>query len=278
MMMRHSPHSSSLMRGRPRFPGLPLFVYHGLVDRTEPHIDSNDVKYWVPIGQFTEQLDQIRQAGCRVLLLKHLESIQADRAGCERHTVLTFDDGRASDYLVAYPQLVERRLSAEFFLNTAKIDTPGFLTWQEIREMQGQGMSFQSHSHEHLDLTRLSSEDLERQLDISKRTLEDRLGCSVDFLAAPCGLVNRQVIDCALRLGYRAVCSARSLPARPGALKLDRVVIYRSTTVREFRQLLNCEPSCYLRRIARSPFYRVKNLLVKFRPLRTRDKLPEIMA
>src|ERR1700675_885503 len=107
MMMRHSPHSSSLMRGRPRFPGLPLFVYHGLVDRTEPHIDSNDVKYWVPIGQFTEQLDQIRQAGCRVLLLKHLESIQADRAGCERHAVLTFDDGRASDYLVAYPQLVE---------------------------------------------------------------------------------------------------------------------------------------------------------------------------
>lgn len=276
--MPHSPHSSSWRPGRPRFPGLPLFVYHGLVDRTEPRIDSNDVKYWVPIGQFTEQLDQIRQAGCRVLLLKHLESIQAEGAGCGRHTVLTFDDGRASDYLLAYPQLMERRISAEFFLNTAKIDTPGFLTWQEIREMQGQGMSFQSHSHEHLDLTRLSSEDLERQLDISKRTLEDRLGCSVDFLAAPYGLINRQVIDCALRLGYRAVCSARSLPARPDALKLDRVVIYRSTTVRQFRQLLDCEPSCYFRRIARSPFYRVKNLLVKFRPLRARDQLPEITA
>jgi peptidoglycan/xylan/chitin deacetylase (PgdA/CDA1 family) len=278
MTMPHSPHPSWSRRSWPRFPGLPVFVYHGLVDGIEPHIDSNDVKYWVPIGQFREQLDQIHQAGCRVLLLKHLRSMQAEGARCERHTVLTFDDGRASDYLLAYPQLLERRICAEFFLNTAQIGTPGFLTWQEIREMQGQGMSFQSHSHDHLDLTRLSREDLKRQLDISKRTLEDRLGCSVDFLAAPCGLINRQVIDCALRLGYRAVCSARSLPARPGAVKLNRVVIYRSTTVREFQQLLNCQPSCYIRRIARSPFCRVKNLLVKFRPLKAHDQLPEITA
>jgi peptidoglycan/xylan/chitin deacetylase (PgdA/CDA1 family) len=278
MTMRRSSHSPSLMRNRLRFPGIPLFLYHGLVGKTEPCVNSNDSNYWVSIGQFTKQLDHIRQAGCRILLLRHLESIEAEGVGFERQTALTFDDGRASDYLLAYPRLLEARACAEFFLNTATIGTQGFLTWQEIREMQGHGMSFQSHSHEHLDLTSLSSAELERQLQISKRTLEDRLGCSVDFLAVPYGLVNRRVIDCALRLGYRAVCSARSLPARPGARKLDRVVIYRSTAIREFRQLLNCEPSRYVRRIVRSPFSRAKNLLVNLRSVRTRDQLPEVMA
>jgi peptidoglycan/xylan/chitin deacetylase (PgdA/CDA1 family) len=258
--------------------GVPVFLYHGLVERTEPGFALNDVKYWVRIQQFTEQLDHICRARCQTLLLRHLETNEAESTRSERKAALTFDDGRASDYLLAYPRLLERKVAAEFFLNTATIGTPGFLAWQEIREMQGQGMSFQSHGHEHVDLTRLCSEELERQLQISKRMLEDRLGGSVDFLAAPRGLVNRRVIDCALRLGYRAVCSARSLPARPGARKLDRVVIYRSTTIREFVQLLDCEPSRYFRRIVRSPFYRAKNFLIKRCPIRTRDQSPPVMT
>jgi peptidoglycan/xylan/chitin deacetylase (PgdA/CDA1 family) len=151
------------------------------------------------------------------------------------------------------------------------------LTWQEIAEMQRNGMSFQSHAHEHVDLTRLCDAELGRQLKVSKQILEGQLGRSVDYLAAPYGQMNHRVIDCALRVGYQAVCSARNLPARAGSRKLNRVVIYRGTSIREFQQLLGCRPWRYFRRLARSPFYRARNLFMPIRPAQSADRLPEGM-
>ena len=248
---------------RVRVPGVPVFVYHGLADHTDLRVAAELSRYWVSRNQFNAQLDHISRAHCRIVLLRDLNPNET-----HRRAVLTFDDGNASDFGLAYPLLIEQGAKAEFFVNTATVSTTGYLTWREIIEMQRNGMSFQSHSHDHVDLTRLSNRELERQLNLSKKTLEDRLGNSVDFLAAPLGQMNRKVIDCALQTGYRAVCSARSLPARPGGSKLNRVVVYSATSSREFKYLLACKPSSYLGRIARSPLYRAKNVLNQLRVVR----------
>ena len=55
----------------------------------------------------------------------------------------TFDDGRATDYEVAFPLLLAAGVRAEFFVNTATIERAGHLTWSQIMEMHRAGMSFQ---------------------------------------------------------------------------------------------------------------------------------------
>jgi peptidoglycan/xylan/chitin deacetylase (PgdA/CDA1 family) len=261
-----------------RFPGVPVFVYHGLADQTETRIPPQELKYWVLNAQFKEHCDYISSRHFRVSSLQDLLNGKDSGSASQPRVVLTFDDGRASDHRLAFPYLVKSGVKAEFFVNTAKVGAPGFVTWREIAEMQRAGMSFQSHSHDHLDLSRLPHRELGRQLKISKQILEDRLGSSVEFVAPPYGRINREVLEEALQLGYRAVCSARCWPARPGARKLNRVVVYRGTKFHDFQQLMDREPARYLARIARTPLYWLKGAFLGCRPFRFSDGLPEERA
>jgi len=128
-------------------------------------------------------------------------------------------------------------------------------------------MSFQSHSHDHVALSLLSRSRLALQLRDSKRILEDRLGCAVDFLAVPYGLVNRTVVTVAREEGYRAVCTSQPWPARPGAATVNRVAIDGGTTTRDLRGLIGGRLGSYARRRARSLLLSApRRLVLRFRP------------
>lgn len=258
--------------------GVPVFVYHGMSEDLESHAPAREKKFWVPQAQFHEELSHIRSMGFSTALLKEMWSPAVPANGSGSKVIITFDDGLVSAHRVAFPTLQEVGARAEFFLNTSTIGKEGYLSWQQIEEMQKWGMSFQSHSHDHVDLTRSSGEELERQLKVSKEALEDQLGVPVNFLAAPFGALNSTVVDCALRLGYQAVCSTRALPARLGARNLNRMVIYRGTSIRAYEQLLKCRPWGYLGRIAQSPIYRARSVLMKLRPMRPSAQVPEKRA
>ncbi len=259
--------STLIRRLPPRLRGVPVFLYHGLTAGTPVEGPSREEKYWVSANHFRDQLKLIRQAGCRVALLRALWSVGEATDDARPGAVLTFDDGRASDYQVAYPLLMEAGARAEFFVNTATLGQAGFLTWQQMVEMQRAGMSFQSHSHDHIDLSRLPASELERQLRDSRRLLENRLGQSVDFLAVPYGLLNEQVVGVAQQVGYRAVCNSWGWPVRPGARLVSRVPVYRRTTPDQFRGFLAGDAVCYVARAARTAlFYLPKQVLLRYYP------------
>lgn len=250
-----------------RLSGTPVLLYHGLTVSSAAQTPDRDGKYWVPADHFRSQLSLINEAGYRAALLRELWSPPKAVKQAKPAAVLTFDDGRASDYQIAFPLLQGAGLRAEFFLNTASIGTPGFLSWKEIAEMLRAGMSFQSHSHDHVDLSRLPPRELERQLGNSKRLLEDRLGSAVDFLAVPYGLLSKQVLRVAGQVGYRAVCSSWNWRSRPGTGVVHRVAVYRDTTLRQFRGLLVGDPLYYLARAARAALaYLPKRILLHYRP------------
>jgi len=214
-------------------------------------------------------LSEILARGVRFNLLRELWDGAGTRNSVNAPVVLTFDDGLASHYEVAYPLLSRIGAKAEFFVNTATIGHPGYLTWPHIMEMHRAGMSFQSHGHDHVDLSRLSLRSLERRVVDSKHLIEDRLGCAVDFLAIPYGLVNNRVMEAALEAGYRAVCDSGGWPARPGGRRICRVPIYGHTTLREFRRLLSGNALTYAARQARALFVALpKRLLLHLAPAR----------
>ena len=251
----------------PRLPGVPVLLYHGLTTGAEADGVRRDGKYWIRDMVFREHLSLIHRGGYRVALLRDLWGPAGAHVDPGTAVVLTFDDGRASDYDSAFPLLLEAGVQAEFFLNTASIDDRGFLGWAQIGEMRRAGMSFQSHSHDHVALVGLPTRQVERQLTDSKRLLEDGLGRAVDFMAVPYGFLNGRIVKCAQAVGYRAVCSSRQWPARPGARTVSRVAVYRHTTTRHICRLLEGNPGTYLARRMRSAFlYLPKRLLLRFHP------------
>jgi peptidoglycan/xylan/chitin deacetylase (PgdA/CDA1 family) len=252
----------------PGVPGVPIFMYHVLTEEARPLSADRAAKYRLPAAVFREHLALMRSDGFQPTLIARLWGDRGGAAG-GRPVGLSFDDGDLSNYMLAFPALMDAGAPADFFVNTATVGRPGFLSWPQISEMHRAGLSFQSHSHDHVVLLGLSAAALEGQLGDSKRLLEDRLGTPVDFLAAPYGLLNRRVVRAAREVGYRAVCTSWNWPARPGAATLGRLAVHDRTTPAEFSQLLQGRPAILARRMARALLAQVpKRILLRLKPSR----------
>lgn len=252
-----------LRPARMRLGGRPVLMYHGVLGAHEIAEGDREGKYWIPEGLLRTHLAVIGEGGRRAAPLRETWDVRSSG----RPVTLSFDDGRASDYEVACPVLVAGGATAEFFVNTATVGAPGFLSWVQMREMLRVGMSFQSHSHDHVALVGLPPRVLEQQLVRSKETLEDRLGVRIDFLAAPYGFCDRQVVEVARRVGYRAVCDSVSWLARPGASVVNRIAVYPGTSAGALGRLLDGHPVPFARRAVRAGLTHVpKRLLLRLRP------------
>ncbi|HET6560456.1 MAG TPA: polysaccharide deacetylase family protein [Marmoricola sp.] len=171
-------------------------------------------------------------------------------AGRRKEVVLTFDDGFASVYEHALPVLVRLGLPATVFLvgktltgrefDVDWVDRPPShrlrtLDMAQIREMQAAGVTFESHSYAHADLTRMSFHDCVDDLRNSRELLEAHLGQRVRLLAYPRGRHNADVRAAAERAGYE---HAFTLPDRrevPGPYALPRVGVYHGNSVAHLR-------------------------------------------
>jgi peptidoglycan/xylan/chitin deacetylase (PgdA/CDA1 family) len=245
--------------------GVPVFVYHAIAEKPPRNISYRERKYWVSREELASQLRSIRDGGHKYCSLAQFWKTREVREQ-QRQVVVTFDDGNASDYHVAFRALAEHHISADFFLNTAHVGRAGFLTWAEIGEMTRSGMVFHSHAHDHVYLSRLSADRAKEQMERSKKILEDRLGSAVSFIAAPYGDFNRRVLDLAEEIGYLALCTGRSLPAKRSRRVIDRTVVYGGMSASHFEACLRKSPLAYTGRLMRAGFKLVpKWVWIQFR-------------
>ena len=110
-----------------------------------------------------------------------------------KYVSITFDDGYRDFYIHAFPILREYGFSATVFLPTGFIDnreislkeSKEHLSWNEIQELDGKGISFGSHTVNHPQLKFLNREAIEYEIRQSKETIEDKLNKSVDSFSYP---------------------------------------------------------------------------------------------
>ena len=117
------------------------------------------------------------------------------------------------------------------------------INWQQITEMAASGISFGSHTVSHPNLTRVTDEDLHRELTESKCVLESKLQQPIDTIAYPIGTpsaFNTRVISAVsehnFKLGLTYVSGANPIPIR-NPLELRRHGIGLGMTSAYFRAL-----------------------------------------
>lgn len=156
---------------------------------------------------------------------------------------LTFDDGHASDYREVFPVLRELGMRATFFVVPTQVDSAGYVTWAELREMVAAGMEIGSHSLTHPFVDVLDPAALEREFGESKRIIEERLGAPVVSASLPRGWAPPHLEPVLRALGYRVFCTSRLGWWHPGdpALAMPRIAVTRGMELERFAAVLNAE-------------------------------------
>ncbi|MGM0443764.1 MAG: polysaccharide deacetylase family protein [Fibrobacterota bacterium] len=140
---------------------------------------------------------------------------------------LTFDDGLSGVCEHALPVLEKYGFSATLCIITASLENKSYsdvykarktAAPQDIRRWAAAGMEVASHTHTHRDLTQLSGRDVRREMEHSRRLLQDHFSCSAETISFPLGLWNRKHLTAAADAGYRraAVYNGHGkIPAQP---------------------------------------------------------------
>jgi peptidoglycan/xylan/chitin deacetylase (PgdA/CDA1 family) len=184
---------------------LPILRYHHVVESLGLPVKDMGVSP----NKFEQQMSFLSQKGYRCLNLSDvIANLQEGNPQPERSFVLTFDDGYFDIYENAFPVLKKFGFNATVFVVAEPVEDSikGYLSWQQMRELTQNQFTFGSHTLTHPRLPSLDTKTIGRELDESKKVIEDRLGEPVDLLAYPYGESNERIRDMAHEIGYHAAC------------------------------------------------------------------------
>jgi len=181
---------------------VPILMYH-YVDDTPPPAGPYADALTVRTPDFEEELDYLVENGYETVSLADVYLTMAGQGDLpEKPLVLTFDDGGLDNYEVAFPLLKERGLTATFFVISGSVGKEGQMSWEQLRDMAGQGMSIQSHSASHPDLRAVSDARLQSELAGSREAIVEAVGQPGYVLCYPSGAYDDRVIEAAKAAGY----------------------------------------------------------------------------
>lgn len=236
---------------RPKITGIPTLMYHKIGDYPK---GSQLQKLWVTAKDFRKQLQYLKDHGYTAIHFADLKRAEEGAAPLPQNPVLiTFDDGYANNYELAFPLLKEMNMKGNIFLvyetietynvwhNPATEPSLNMMTWAQVREMQDSGLiEFGSHTMKHRCLTEIPADDARWELNESKKRLEEKLGREMVGFAYPYGAgaydptVRRLAREAGYRYDFGVKQGISPLPWNPESGPLKRLLIRGDDTMLDF--------------------------------------------
>lgn len=154
---------------------------------------------------FRMQMSALAAAGFASMTLQDFIDWRAGRTGGDGRVLITFDDAFQDFRDTAHPILREHGFSAVMFAPTGRLGSPeawagapdpgrALMSWSDVEALAGEGVEFGAHGVSHTDLTTLSPEARQNEIEESGEALARRLGHPTLSFAAPYGRVNADVV------------------------------------------------------------------------------------
>lgn len=191
-------------------------LFHG-IGTPGRELDPGEDGYWIDKTTFLDILDDL---------------------AAMPHVQLSFDDGNTSDLTIVLPALLERGLTATFFVLAGRLDTPGCIDADGVRELGRHGMAIGIHGMHHRRWRRLDLRTSHEELVEAQQQLADVTRTAVSQAACPFGQYDRRALRELNRLGYTKVFTSDRRPARPGAWLQPRFSVLRGDTPQSLKAQL----------------------------------------
>jgi len=180
---------------------VPILSYHhvGIPTGTKWRLNT------VSAASFEYQMNFMNRHGFEVIGFDDLvDGIKKGHQFARNSVVVQFDDGYEDNYLYAFPILKKYGFPAIIFLVSDKIGTPGYLTWDEIKEMEKYNILFGAHTRHHVYLPMMSLPEAQDEIAGSKKIIEDHLGHPIDYFCYPSGGFTVDIKHMVQAAGFKA--------------------------------------------------------------------------
>jgi len=135
---------------------MPILMYHH-IDNVTP-ASALDASLTTNDAEFSKQLAYLRCAGYTSVTLQQLfDGIYTGAPLPSKPVVLTFDDGYSDAFTDAFPLLRKYGFGGSFAIVTGFVGQPGYVNWDQVKQMAGSQMEMMSHTVNHADLNRYRS-------------------------------------------------------------------------------------------------------------------------
>lgn len=196
-----------------------ILNFHGIGSPGRAY-EPDEERYWISVGHFEDILDFVARDDVRSRI------------------AITFDDGNASDADIAAPRLADAGLSASFFVLSGKLDTAGYLSIGALRDLSTNGFEIGSHGKDHRDWTFLVEQELEEEVSVAGKVLQDLLARPVDKVGIPFGKYNKRVLQKIKAENYARAFTSDGGSARDSRWLQPRTSVRSDMDVGEIEELV----------------------------------------
>ena len=114
----------------------------------------------------------------------------------QKKILITVDDAFQSFYEVAWPFLKENRIPFILFVSTEPVGNKGYMTWDQIREIEQESYGYIGHhSHTHDYLIEKSEEDFIKDIEMASKIFLKELGYVPNLFSYPFGEYSKFMKD-----------------------------------------------------------------------------------
>ena len=164
-----------------------IIFYHDVFDQKQ------NTDMGTPLELFKQHLTTVEKSGFEIV---------SKISQTQKQIQITFDDGFRGLW-ECRKFFYQQNWKPTVFIAVDLIGQDGYLSRNEILELQEQGFIFQSHGWKHQVLTDFHGQDLIHEIADSKQYLSKLLNKDVDELCFPVGFFSEEILKCCSEAGYR---------------------------------------------------------------------------
>jgi peptidoglycan/xylan/chitin deacetylase (PgdA/CDA1 family) len=217
-------------------PRIVFLMYHELelAGRQLCQSEPGYARYILPIASFRRQMEWLKQSNIRGLNVSQALAYPEQPAVC-----ITFDDGCETDLIAAAPTLREFDHNVTFYVTVGFLNTPGYMTSAQLRELDARGFEIGCHSMTHAYLSDIGESDLHREIVDAKAHIEQILGHKIEHFSCPGGRYNQRALEVARNAGFKTVANSEFHANTPATnpYHLGRVAMLHDLSIEAFSDI-----------------------------------------
>lgn len=225
---------------------VPVLCYHRF---SSGELDSMSIK----TSAFEEQMSWLKENGYTVISLDTAMGYVAGKVKTipAKSVVITVDDGHKSVYSDMAPIVKKYKIPVTLFIYPSAISNAKYaMTWEQLQELEKTKLfHVESHTYWHPNFKKekkiLSAEEyaksVDKQLNGSKKKLEEKMGHEIKFLAWVFGIYDDALLVDAKKAGYAAAFTIdrKHASSSDNPMALGRYMVVSKHTIKDFAHMVD---------------------------------------